>query len=118
MSMISFSNTKAILANFLDERVLPAIPEDRSFIRWGLSGASVLVLSRVDEMGAKYAPMLKEFSIMDEHGHLDTDKVKLFIDNAFQKQPTVQINLMGIPFKFDVEDGRALIEIMERYKEG
>lgn len=33
MSMISFNNTKAILANFIDERIMPAIPEDRSFIR-------------------------------------------------------------------------------------
>ena len=115
MSMISFNNTKAILANFIDERIMPAIPEDRSFIRWGLGGASVLVLTRVDAQ--KYAPILKEFGLMNESNLLDTEKVKLFIDTAFQKQSEVKINLMGIPFKFDSSDGQALLEIMERYKE-
>lgn len=117
MSMISFNNTKAILANFIDERIMPAIPEDRSFIRWGLGGASVLVLTRVDDIVQKYAPILKEFGLMNESNLLDTEKVKLFIDTAFQKQSEVKINLMGIPFKFDASDGQALLEIMERYKE-
>lgn len=54
---------------------------------------------------------------MNESNLLDTEKVKLFIDTAFQKQSEVKINLMGIPFKFDASDGQALLEIMERYKE-
>ena len=54
---------------------------------------------------------------MDQSKNLNTDAVKLFINSAFEKQPTVKINLMGVPFKFDVEDGKALIEIMARYEE-
>ncbi|MFR7882247.1 MAG: hypothetical protein ACLU5J_12850 [Christensenellales bacterium] len=97
---------------------MPAIPEDRSFIRWGLGGASVLVLTRVDDMKLKkYASILKEFGLMNESNLLDTEKVKLFIDTAFQKQSEVRINLMGIPFKFDASDDQALLEIMEIYKE-
>lgn len=94
-----------------------AAPEDKSFIRWGLGGASVLVLTGVDDIAQKYTPILKEFGIMNESNLLDTEKVKLFIDTAFQKQSEVKINLMGIPFKFDASDGQALLEIMERYKE-
>lgn len=80
----------------------------------GIIGTS---LTRVDDMAQKYAPILKEFGLMNESNLLDTEKVKLFIDTAFQKQSEVKINLMGIPFKFDSSDGQALLEIMERYKE-
>lgn len=117
MAMINFAKSKAVLANFLDERMMPALGDDNSFLKWTLAGSSALVLTRLDSIADKYTPILQEFGLMDQSKNLNTDAVKLFINSAFEKQPTVKINLMGVPFKFDVEDGKALIEIMARYEE-
>lgn len=117
MAMISFTKSKAVLANFLDERVMPALGDDKSFLKWALAGSSALILSRVDSIADKYTPILQEFGLMDQSKNLNTDAVRLFINSAFEKQPTVKINLMGIPFKFDPDDGKAFIEIMSRYEE-
>jgi hypothetical protein len=116
MSLISPVNIKAVLANFLDERVIPAIPQENTLIRWGLTGSASLVLTQTDRMIEQYAPLLKTFGILNEENLLDTEKVKLFIDTAFQKEPEVRINIMGIPFRFSLDDGKALLEIIKRYE--
>lgn len=116
-SMISFSSAQGALANFLDERILSAVPEDKSFVKWTLSGASVLVLNNLQGMLTKYTPILKEFGIMDDSNNIDVDKVKLFLDNAFKKQPRFTVPIMSIPFNFDESDGKALVDILNRYRE-
>ena len=116
-SMISFNSVQGSLANFIDERIISSIPEDKSFIKWILSGSSVLVLNNLQGMLNKYVPILKEFGIMDEAKNVDIDQVKLFLDNAFKKQPILTIPIMSVPFKFDESDGKALIDILNRYRE-
>ena len=114
---ISFNSVQGALANFLDERVLTAIPEDKSFIKWALSGSSVLVLNNLQDMLKKYSSILQEFGIMDESNNVDIDKVKLFLDSAFNKQPILTVPILSIPFKFDESDGKALVDILNRYRE-
>lgn len=54
---------------------------------------------------------------MDEAKNVDIDQVKLFLDNAFKKQPILTIPIMSVPFKFDESDGKVLIDILNRYRE-
>lgn len=108
--MITTDNMKVILAKFLDERVIPAIPEDNSLLKWSLAGSSVLVLNRLDS----YTPLLKQLGIINESNLIEPEKVNLFIDNAFNKQPEVKVNLLGVPFTFDKSDGEYLLTIINQ----
>ena len=53
MAMINFAKSKAVLANFLDERMMPALGDDNSFLKWALAGSSALVLTRLDSIADK-----------------------------------------------------------------
>lgn len=106
--MITIEQLQVILAKFLDERVLTAVPEDNSLLKWSLAGSSVLILNRVDD----YTPILKQLGIINNSNLLDPEKVKVFITKAFEKQPEVKINLLGVPFIFNKEDGEYLLTLI------
>ena len=65
----------------------------------------------------KYFPILQELRIMDEANNVDINKVKLFLDSAFNKQPILTVPILSIPFKFDESGGKALVDILNRYRE-
>lgn len=117
MSKIGLDKVKNIGAIFLDERIIPAIGDDNSLLKWGISGVAPLVLARSDTMLNSYIPTLQLLGIVDDSNHIDTEALKTFIDNAFDKQPTVRINIMNVPFKFNIDDGKALLQIIDRFKE-
>ncbi len=54
---------------------------------------------------------------MDEANNVDINKVKLFLDSAFNKQPILTVPILSIPFKFDESGGKALVDILNRYRE-
>lgn len=111
MSTIGTSGVQTALAEFVDQRVMPAIGDDNSLVKWLIGGASTLLLTQFDRMIANYAPVLKSIGIMDESGNLDIDKAETFVNSAFGKQDKVRVPFMGVPITFDKSDGDALIRI-------
>ena len=114
MSTIGISGVQVALAEFIDQRILPAISNDNSALKWLIGGASTLFLGNIDKAASHYAPMLKSIGIMDESGNLDIDKAETFVNSAFAKQQTVRVPMMGVPITFDKSDGDALIAILKK----
>ena len=114
MSTIGTSGVQVALAEFVDQRIMTAIGDDNSALKWLIGGASTLFLGNIDKTISHYAQMLKSIGIMDESGNLDIDKAEAFIHAAFAKQQTVRVPMMGVPITFDKSDGDALIAILRK----
>ena len=114
MSTIGISGVQTALAEFIDQRIMTAIGDDKSMIKWLIGGASTLFLGNIDKTISHYAPMLKSIGIMDESGNMDIDKAETFVNSAFAKQQTVRVPIMGVPITFDLSDGDALIAILKK----
>ena len=113
MTTMDMSKVPMALADFLDNRVLTALP-DNSPYRWVLGGASTIVLTRFSNLVQTYMPMLKALGVLDETGGLVIEMVEKFLTSAFEKQQTLRVPLLGVPFNFDKSDGQYLIEALRR----
>ena len=118
MSTIGLSGVRAALAEFIDQRILPAIGDDNTALKWVIGGASTVFLSRFDKIVNDNAPALRGLGILDESGNLDVDATTTFINSAFAKQNTVRLPIVGVPFTFDNADGDALIAILKQKSGG
>lgn len=117
MSNISLHKMKSILGTLMDQRVMPLIQETNSTKSWLLGGASALVLMNLENAIKDYIPTLQQVGIMDSELNINYESTKTFLDNAFRTQPTVRMDLWGIPITFDKSDGEALLKLMSQYKE-
>lgn len=114
MATMDMSQVPQALADFLDQRVLTALP-DASPYRWIIGGASTIVLAKFSNLVKAYAPLLKTLGILDANGLLVIEMVEQFLNSAFEKQQTLRLPLIGVPFKFDKSDGQYLIEALKRH---
>ncbi|MCZ4065745.1 hypothetical protein NB636_07865 [Oxalobacter aliiformigenes] len=115
MSTIGMSSVQAALADFIDQRVLSAIGDDNSLLKWAIGGASTVALARFDKMVAGYIPMLTGLGLMDESKNLNIEATEAFVKSAFEKQATVSLPVMGVPITFDKQDGDALVTLLKKY---
>jgi hypothetical protein len=115
MSAISMSGVQVALAEFVDQRVLAAIGADNSLLKWAIGGAATVTLARFEAMVSGYLPMLTSLGLVDESKNLDIEATEAFITNAFDKQATVSLPVMGVPITFDKGDGDALIALLRKY---
>lgn len=102
--MVHYNNLRPILLTFLDERILPHV--NSSLIKWSLAG---LVPQYLDNK-----QLLESLGLV-HNDQIDLDKVREFLTNAFDKEPTLKIDVLGLKFTFTREDGEVLVHIMERY---
>ena len=114
MGTIGMTSVRDALAEFFDQRVLPAIGADRSALKWLAAGASTLMLARFDTMSEKFIPTLKTLGLVDETGNLDISAAENFIRAGFDRQEIVQLPIAGIPIDFDRSDGDALIALLKQ----
>ncbi len=103
------------LADFVDNRVLPAISEDNSAIRWMIGGVSTVGLARMKDLIHTYRPLLSAMGFIDVDGNFVLDVIERFLNSAFDKQASLRMPLLGVPFKFDRSDGNYLVEALRRY---
>lgn len=115
MSAISMSGVQAALADFVDQRVLAAIGNDNSLLKWAIGGASTVTLARFDKIVEGYLPLLAGLGLVDESKNLNIEATETFVKNAFDKQATVSLPVMGVPITFDKQDGDALIALLRKY---
>lgn len=115
--MLRVEEIKAIIGDFLDERILPAAGNSSNLLKWAIAGSSVLALNRFDLLFNKNQGILKDLGILDESNSLVPENIKLFLDTAFSKQSTIEISLLGTAFTLDKSDGDALLAIINRYRE-
>ena len=113
MSSISPAGVQMALADFIDQRVMPAISSDNSAYRWLIGGASTLFLSRFGSMYEQYKPVLVSFGLLDDSGNIKVEDATKFIYSAFEKQREVKMPLLGLPFTFDKTDGDVFIQILK-----
>lgn len=109
MAHITLSKLQSVLPEFVEERLLPSAP---SHIKFLIGGALPLVLSRLDAMVAQYRPMMEQLGLLNE-GRLDITKAQTFINSGFDKSGNMAI----AGFIFTKEDGEALVNIMEKYRD-
>jgi hypothetical protein len=114
MSTIGISGVQTALAEFIDQRILPAVSDDNSMLKWMIGGASTVFLSRFDRVVNEHSAALSSIGIIDESGNLDVDATEKFVNSAFEKQTVVKMPILGVPFTFDKADGDALIAILKR----
>lgn len=114
MAAMDMSKVPAALADFLDQRVLTALP-DGSPYKWVIGGASTIALSNFSNLVKNYAPLLKTLGILDSNGFLIVEMVEQFLNSAFEKQQVLKLPLLGIPFNFNSEDGKYLVEALKRH---
>ena len=114
MSAISMSGVQAALADFVDQRVLAAIGNDNSLLKWAIGGASTVTLARFDKIVEGYLP-LAGLGLVVESKNLNIEATETFVKNAFDKQATVSLPVMGVPITFDKQDGDALIALLKKY---
>lgn len=110
MSLISLSKVQNVLPEFIDTRLIPSAP---SHVKWVLGGATFVILRKVDNIVNDYTPLLRKFDLINDNNQLDIELTRSFINYAFTKCDTVE--LFG--FKFNCQDGDALIGILEKYKD-
>lgn len=116
MVSIDTQKVQMALADFLDQRVLTALDQTSPY-RWILGGASTIALSRVENLIKTYSPLLKSLGVLDETGNIILNVVETFVTSAFQKQSSVKLPILGIPFTFTKDDGEALITLLKQYGE-
>lgn len=102
------------LAEFTDTRIMTAL-DNSSPVRWIIGGVSTVAISRLDNILKTYGPLLRSLGVLDDTGNLILTVVEQFVNSAFDKQPTVRMPLLGIPFTFNKEDGTALIDCLKKY---
>lgn len=102
--MVPYSNLRPILITFLDERILPHV--ESSLVKWSLAG---LVPQYLDNK-----QLLESLGLV-HNDQIDIAKVREFLSNAFDKEPTLKIEVLGLKFMFTKDDGEALVHIMEKY---
>lgn len=102
--MVPYTQLKPILITFLDERILPNI--DSSLVKWSLAG---LVPQYLDNK-----QLLESLGLV-HNDQIDIAKVREFLSNAFNKEPMLKIEVLGLKFTFIKDDGDALVHIMEKY---
>ena len=103
------------LADFVDNKVLPAISDDNSAVRWMIGGVSTVGLARMKDLIHTYRPLLLAMRFLDADGNFVLDVIERFLNSAFDRQETLRIPLLGVPFRFDRTDGSYLIEALKRY---
>ena len=111
---MGIQQTQQAVAEFVDTRIMTALDKS-SPVRWMIGGASTLAISRLDNILKTYAPILKSLGVLDETGNLILTVVERFVSSAFEKQSSVTMPILGIPFTFNADDGRALIDCLKRY---
>lgn len=112
---LTADNVQLALADFIDNRVLPAINEDNSALKWMIGGVSAVGLARLNEVVRHYRPLLNTLGFIDEQGNFMIDAIEMFLNASFQKQEILRMPLLGVPFRFDRTDGQYLIEALKRH---
>ena len=111
--MISLSQLKLVLGEFLDQQVLAYATN--SLTKWSLGGASVLALNNLEKVITPYKAILISLGIFDSNLNLNKDACKTFLDNAFKTSPELKVTVLGNIFTFTKVDADALLAIMEKY---
>ena len=111
-------NTESVqlaLADFVDNRVMTAISDDNTAMKWMIGGVSTIGLARLKYLIHHYRPVLLALGFIDQEGNFCLEVIERFMNSAFQKQETLRMPLLGMPFKFDRTDGAYLIEALRRH---
>lgn len=112
---LTTDNVRMALADFVDNRLLPAISSSNTMGRWFVGGASAVMLARFHDVVETYKPMLQGVGIIDSSGNFSVESIEMFLNSAFEKQDAFTAPLLGINFRFDKGDGDYLIESLRRY---
>ena len=110
MSLISVSKLQNIIPEFVDAKLIPSAP---SKVKWFLGGATYLVIGKAEELVQNNAQVLKTLGILNDNNQLDIDKIKGFLNSAFNKSSKVEM----YGFTFDSSDGEFLTNLLEKYKD-
>ena len=117
MSLINLNNLQSAIALFVDTQVIPNLPAEKTITKFIFAGSSAVMARTANNVITPYIPILKGFGLVNDHNQLDTQLVKLFLDSGFQKEPNLQVPVLGMTINFTQEDGKALLEILETFKE-
>ena len=115
MSTIGQSGVRSALAEFIDQRIMPANPADKSWLKWAIGGASTVALARLDKIVDGHFPLLTSIGLVDESKNLNIEATETFVKSAFDKQETVSMPVMGVKITLDKQDGDALIALLKQY---
>ena len=116
MSKISLSDLRDVLADFFDQRVLPAM-EANPASKWMLAGAMSIFLSNLEKEIEK-RQILKDFDIVDDNMNINAESAAAFLNAAFTKQSVLPIEIFGTTIKFDKDDGAYMVsKLREKAKE-
>ena len=110
MAHISLTKVQNVLPEFIETRLIPTAPEA---LRWLLGGLTVTALQQAPALLAKARPTLTTLGMLNEKDQLDIEMARRFILAGFDKAPTVTM----VGFRFNREDGDALIGILDKYKD-
>lgn len=110
MAHISLTKIQNVLPEFIETRLIPTAPEA---MRWLLGGLTVTALHQAPSLLSKARPTLTTLGMLNEKDQLDIEMARRFIAAGFDKSPVV--TMAG--FRFNREDGDALIGILDKYKD-
>lgn len=103
---ISLSKLPSALIEWVDTRLMPNVPSYMQFI---LGGSVPLLIAQQETLLKPLVPL----GLVDEKAHtLNIDALEKFLDAGFTKANNHVVYWRG--FIFTPEDGKALIEILNR----
>lgn len=109
--MVSISQLKLVLGDFLDQQVVPAM--ESSFTKWAFRGSSVLIINNLENVLAPYKSTILQLGLADQDMNFDINAVRTFLDNAFNSVPELKITLWSYTVTFTKKDADVLIKLME-----
>jgi hypothetical protein len=110
MALVNVSKLQNVIPEFIDSQLMPSAPSE---MKWILGGATFLILQKADVMVNEYVPLGKKLGLVNENNQIDTQLLRGFFNSAFNKSG----RLTKFGFTFDKNDGEALVNIMERYRD-
>lgn len=109
--MVSISQLKLVIGDFLDQQIVPAI--ESSLMKWAFRGSSVLVINNLENVVAPYKEAGIQLGLIDKDLNLNVDAVRTFLENAFGTVPELKVNLWGCTVTFTKTDANVLINLLE-----
>lgn len=112
---ITTESVQLAMADFIDNRIMSAVGDNNTALKWIIGGVSTVGLARMKDIVQHYRPLLHSLGFIDDDGNFLIQVIEQFINAAFQKQETLRMPLLGVPFRFDRSDGQYLIEALKRH---